>query len=317
MTSIRTESLHRSVRRGSLMVAAAVVLLGLSGCEKKAEGQVVAVVNGNEITAQEVNGALGAAAAQGEPDQQMRNAALARLVDRQLLAGIAREEGLDDSPDYILRKRTMEENLLVQMMGEKLARDNKQPTAQQIDRLISENPQAFADRTAFALDQIIFPMPPRRDVFEALTPAKTMAEVVATLNKFGIKFQRGTNTIDSANLPLPVFQQFKRVGSSEPMIIPAGGAVTVAMITESRTAPVTGQAARAMATNAYAKQEVEKALKTKLDAARKAAEIEYQSGFAAPPQPGAGGATPPAAGGAAATPPGAGAAATPAAAPAS
>ena len=316
MTSFRTESLARSVRRSFLMVGAAAVLLGLSGCDKKAEGQVVAVVNGNEITAQEVNGALGAAAAQGEPDQQMRNAALARLVDRQLLAGIAREEGVENSPDYILRQRAMEENLLVQMMGEKLARDNKQPTAQQIDSLIAENPQAFADRTVFALDQIIFPMPPRRDVFEALTPAKTMAEVVATLNKFGIKFQRGNNTIDSANLPLPVFQQFKRVGSSEPMVIPAGGAVTVAMITQSETAPVSGQAARAMATNAYAKREVEKALKAKLDAARKAAEIEYQSGFSAPPQPGAGGATPPAVG-TAAGPAATGAAATPAASPVS
>jgi len=296
MTSIRTEVLSRSVRRSLLMIGGATALLGLSACDKKAEGQVVAVVNGEEITAQEVNGALGAAAAQGEPDQQMRNAALARLVDRRLLAEIAREEGVANSPDYILRQRAMEENMLVQMMGEKLARDNKAPTAQQIDALIAENPQAFAERTVFALDQIIFPMPPRRDVFEALTPAKTMAEVVATLNKFGIKFQRGTNTIDSANLPLPVFQQFKRVGSSEPMVIPAGGAVTVAMITESKTSPVSGQAARTMATNAYTKREVDKALKAKLDAARKAAEIEYQSGFAAPPEQGAAGATPAAAG---------------------
>lgn len=315
MTSIRTEVLSHSIRRSLLMIGGATALLGLSACDKKAEGQVVAVVNGEEITAQEVNGALGAAAAQGEPDQQMRNAALARLVDRRLLAEIAREEGVANSPDYILRQRAMEENMLVQMMGEKLARDNKAPTAQQIDALIAENPQAFADRTVFALDQIIFPMPPRRDVFEALTPAKTMAEVVATLNKFGIKFQRGTNTIDSANLPLPVFQQFKRVGSSEPMVIPAGGAVTVAMITESKTSPVSGQAARTMATNAYTKREVDKALKAKLDAARKAAEIEYQSGFAAPPEQGAAGATPAAAG---ASPTAGGAApAAPAGAPAS
>lgn len=301
MTSIRTEVLARSVRRSALLVGGALMLLGLSACDKKAEGQVVAVVNGNEITAQEVNGALGAAAAQGEPDQQMRNAALNQLIDRRLLAGIAREEGVENSPEYILRRRTMEENLLVQMMGEKLARDNTKPTAQQIDQMIAENPQAFADRTVFALDQIVFPMPPRRDVFDALAPAKTMAEVVATLNKFGIKFQRGSNTIDSANLPPPVFQQFKRVGSSEPIVIPSGQAVTVAMITESRPAPVSGQAARAMATNAYAKREVEKSLKAKLDAARKAAEIEYQSGFSAPSQSGAAGATP-AAGAAAGTP---------------
>lgn len=287
MTSIRAELLSRSARRLALSIGGTVALLGLSGCDKKAEGQVVAVVDGDEVTAQEVNGELGAAAAQGEPDQQMRNIALGRLIDRRLLAEVGRKEGVENSPEYILRKRSLEENLLVQMMGEKLARDNKQPTAQQIDRLIAENPQAFAERTIFALDQIVFPMPARRDVFDALTPAKSMAEIVGTLNRFGVKFQRGNNTLDSANLPPQVFAQFKRVGTSEPLIIPAGGTVSVVMILKAEAAPVTGPAARQVAANAHAKQAVEKGLKAKLDAARKAAEIEYQTGFGAPPTPGA------------------------------
>lgn len=287
MINNRAESLSRSARRGLLIAGGAIAILGLSGCDKKAEGQVVAVVDGNEITAQEVNAELGAAAAQGEPDQQMRNVALSRLIDRRLLADVAREEGIADSPEYILRRRNLEENLLVQLMGEKVARDNKAPTAQQIDQMIAENPQAFAERTIFALDQIVFPMPERRDVLEALAPTTTMAEVVSTLNRFGVKFQRGNNTLDSANLPPAVFAQFQRVGTSEPMIIPAGGAVSVAMITESRPAPLTGPAAREVATNAYGKREVEKSLKAKLDAAREAAEIEYQTGFSAPATPGA------------------------------
>lgn len=309
MTNFRAESRASSVRRGAFAVCASVALLGLSACDKKAEGQVVAVVDGDEVTAQEVNGELGVAAAQGEPTQQMRNVALNRLIDRRLLAAVARDEGVESSPEYILRKRQLEENLLVQMMGEKLARDQKQPTAQQVNQMMAENPQAFADRTVFALDQIVFQMPPRRDVFDALTPAKTMAEVVATLNKFGIKFQRGNNTIDSANLPPAVFQQFKRVGSSEPIVIPSGNTVTVAMIMQSEAAPISGPAARSVATNAHMRREVEKAMKTKLDAKRKAAEIEYQSGFSALPQPGTGGA-----GQSANTAP---AAATPAAAPVS
>ena len=287
MIYFRRELLSHSARRGILAIGGAVALLSLSGCDKKPEGQVVAVVNGDEVTAQEVNGELGAAAAQGEPDQQMRNAALGRLIDRRLLAKVARDEGVENSPEYILRKRNLEENLLVQLMGEKLARDNKQPTAQQIDKIMAENPQAFADRTLFALDQIVFPMPARRDIVEALTPAKTMADVVSTLNRFGVKFQRGNNTIDSANLPLQVFSEFKRVGTSEPMIIPAGSAVSVVKILESKAAPIAGPAARQVATNAIAKREVEKSLKAKLDTARKDAKIEYQTGFSAPPTPGA------------------------------
>lgn len=287
MIRSRVTPLSPAIRRGALVAGAALALAGLSGCDKKPEGQVVAVVDGNEITAQEVNGELGAAAAEGQVDQGTRNLALNRLIDRRLLADVARKEGLEDSPEFILRRRSMEEGMLVQMLGEKIARGNKQPTAQQIDQMIAQNPQAFADRTVFALDQIVFQLPPRRDAMDALLPAKSMAEVVATLNRFGIKFQRGNNTIDSANLPPEVFQKFKSVGSSEPLIIPAGSAVTVAMVTRSEPAPLAGPAARNVAANAFAKREVQNALKARLDAARKAGKIEYQSGFSAQPQGGA------------------------------
>ena len=60
MTRIDAELRSQSFRRGALAIGAAALLLSLSACEKKAEGQVVAVVNGDEITAQEVNGELGA-----------------------------------------------------------------------------------------------------------------------------------------------------------------------------------------------------------------------------------------------------------------
>lgn len=298
-TSMTISSLSASsniLRRG-LLFGTLAASLALAACgDKKPEGQVVAVVDGDEITSQEVNGTLGAAAAQGEPDQQVRNAALGQLVDRRLLAKAAREDGVENSPEYILRKRQMEENLLIQMMGEKLMRDNQKPSAQQINALITENPQAFADRTVFALDQIVFAAPARPDVLQALQPVKSMAEAVTVLNTRGIKFQRGNNTIDSANLPPQVFAQFKRVGSSEPLIIPAGGAVTVATIVDSKLTPVTGQAARELAQGAYAKREVAKIMKARVDAARKAAKIQYQSGFAAPAQPGAPAGAAPAAG---------------------
>jgi len=280
---------NRSVflRRSALAIGCAVSLLALAACDKKAEGQVVAVVNGEEVTMQQLNGELGAVASQGEPDQQTRTIALSRLIHRTRHAHAARKDGLDKSPDYILREKMLKDNLLLQMMGEKLARDNKQPSAQQLDQMISENPQAFAERTVFALDQLVFARPSRNEVVDALTAAKTMDQVVATLNKFGVKFQRGNSAIDSANLPVGVFRQFKTVGTSEPMIIPAGQMVTVAKILEMKAAPVGGEQARAVAGNAFVKREVDKALKAKLDASKKAAKIEYQSGFSAPTAPGA------------------------------
>ena len=273
-------------KRTTAMVCSLAALATLAGCDRKPEGQVVAVVNGQEVTIQEVNGELqNAPKLEGDEGKKIQNMALERVVDRQLLADAAKKDGIESSPEYVLRKKKLDEGLLVQMLGEKLARDLKQPSAQDIQNVINSNPQAFADRTIFAVDQIVFPTPERKDVLAAMSPAKTMDDVVATLNRFGIKFQRGNNQIDSAQLPPEMFQQMKKVGSSEPLIVPTGPTVAVVMIKATKPAPITGDNAKAIANQMFVKQSVGKEMKDRLDQAKKDAKIEYQSGFGAPATP--------------------------------
>lgn len=273
-------------RRNAMLAIGIGSLALLSGCNKKAEGQVVAVVHGDEITSQEVNAELpNAPKAEGEEGKKLQNIALARVIDRTLLADMAKKDGIETSPEYILRKKKMDETLLVQMLGEKLARDQKQPSAQDIQKVMAENPQVFADRTLFALDQIVFPTPDRKEVMQALAPTKTMDEVVAVLNRFGIKFQRGNNQIDSANLSPQMFSEFQKVGTSEPIIIPTGATVVVGKILLTKKVPVTGNEARQVAINLYTKQAVSKTIEKRLEQAKKDANIQYQSGFGPPEKP--------------------------------
>ena len=277
-----------SWKKSAALACSVAALAALSGCDRKPEGQVVAVVNGQEITSQEVNSELqNAPKLEGDEGQKIRNMALEGVIDRQLLADIAKKDGIESSPEYILRKKKMDETLLVQMLGEKLARDQKQPSAQDIQQVITSNPQAFGQHTVFAVDQIVFPTPERNDVMAALQPAKTMDEVVATLNRFGIKFQRGDNQIDSLNLPTQMFTAMAKAGSSEPLIVPTGPTVAVVMIKAAKLAPITGPQAQQMASQFYAKQSISKQMKDRLDQAKKDAKIEYQSGFAAPATPSA------------------------------
>src|SRR5262249_103371 len=149
----------RQVAAGALVAALAI----MAGCDREPEGQVVAVVNGDEVTLQELNGELGnAQLPEGEKAKNdIRNMALANVVNRRLLAGLARDEQIDTSPDYIVRRRQLEENLLVQMLSQKVARTIKQPSAAEIDKFMADNPQMFANRTIMAVDQIRFQTPPR------------------------------------------------------------------------------------------------------------------------------------------------------------
>ncbi|MGX7953594.1 hypothetical protein ACWPM1_13660 [Tsuneonella sp. HG249] len=274
--------LGATIRRSGLLLAGAAILAGLAACDRAPEGQVVAVVNGEEITTDELNGELPPQANSAEGDKATRNAALDRVVERLLLAEAAREQGVDSSPEYILREKKLRETLLVQMLNEKLAREIKDPSAQDIDKMIAGNPQAFSGRTVYALDQLVFQAPKRPGIIEALEPTKTMDEVAAVLNRAGIKFQRGSTTVDSVTLTPQMFAQFQRIGTSEPMIMAAGPSVTVAKIVAERAVPITGNAARPLAGTGYRREETQKRLRELLKSARGEAEITYQSGYGAP-----------------------------------
>src|SRR5437763_8427667 len=93
------------------VVACAILV---SGCQRKAEGQTVAVVNGQEITVPELNFALGQAKIPESADKNaVRSQILQQLVDRQLLADQAKSEGIDKSPEYLNRQRQADEQLLI------------------------------------------------------------------------------------------------------------------------------------------------------------------------------------------------------------
>ena len=77
-------------------IALALVLGSLAACKQEATGQVAAVVNGEEITLQEVNSEIGGAELPQNVDRKaIQQAALQRIIERRLLAQAAKDDGLD------------------------------------------------------------------------------------------------------------------------------------------------------------------------------------------------------------------------------
>lgn len=269
--------------RGVAMVSLAAGLVG--ACDDQPTGQVVAVVNGEEVTMQELNAEMGGATVpEGADGEQVRNRALNSLLNRRLLADIAREEEIASSPEFIIRRRQMEDALLVQMLSQKVARELAEPTAAEIDKFIADNPQMFANRSILALDQIRFETPARDDYLQQLASTQSMAEVVAVLNRLGIRFQRANVQVDSATMPAGMFAQVMEVGGREPFVVPGPGVVSVSHMLSSEQAPIAGDQARTVATNALRQRSVASALEERLEAAKAEGGIDYQPGFGPPPE---------------------------------
>jgi peptidyl-prolyl cis-trans isomerase C len=272
-----------------LIGGCALAMLALSGCKREATGQVAAVVDGEEITLAELNQEIGASQpAEAADKQAVQRAALQKIIDRRLIAQVAREDGIDKQPEYLARERQADELLLIQMLGQKLNRASRMPDAAAIDKYIADNPTLFAERTLYRLDRIQFEIPRDPAPLQAIKDDHSMDAVAARLNAMGIKFERGAAGLDSAQMPPQVLARIKALPLGEPFGVPSGNIMTVAVITGSEPRPLVGAEARPIALERLRLQNLESTIADRLKTARASARIEYQQGFA--PVPAASGA---------------------------
>ena len=262
-------------------IAIALASLSLAGCGKEATGQVAAVVNGDEITLQEINAELGnTPIPEGVDKKVVQQAALQKIVERRLLAQAAREDGLDKTPDYLLRERQLRDALLVQLMGQRAERAQKVPDQQEIDKFIGDNPLMFAERKILTIDRIQFALPEKVDQLKALENDHSMDAVAARLQQMGIQFRRDTPQVDAASLGQQRMAQIRALPAGEPFVVPENGVVTVGVIVGERPEPVSASEGRPLAVQALRKQKLNETVQQRLKQSRAAAEIEYQTGFA-------------------------------------
>jgi peptidyl-prolyl cis-trans isomerase C len=253
----------------------------LAGCEKEATGQVAAVVNGEEITLQEINAELEAMSPpEGVDKNLLQQTALQRIIERRLLAQEARKDGLDQSPEFLIRRRQMEDGLLVQLLSRNAARAADVPDQGKITSFVDSNPALFADRTVYTLDRIQFPMPADMEQLKAFEDDHSMDAVAARLRELGIEFTRGPGRMDSAQLGQERMNEILSLPRTEPFIFPERGLVTAAVITGESKQPISGEQAQAIAVQSMRNRGLMDALQQRLKTARTNAEIKYQEGFA-------------------------------------
>lgn len=282
-----------SVRMKAVLLCAGAATL-LSACDKKAPaGQVVATVDGTEVTMQEVNAELaGANIPEGADKKNAQRAVLQRVLDRKLIAKEAEERGLNKTSEYIGQKIRMDETLLAQQYVKQQAASMAQPTAADIAKFMADNPNIFARREQLLVDQIRFQTPANPGVLRTLEPLKTQDAVAAQLAKLNIKSERTRSVVDTAVLPAPVVSKINALPAGEPFVLPARGILTINVIVGRRPAPIPQAQARQIAANGWREKQFSTMIQDKVKQLRSAAKITYQPGFDPPAQKGARGAKP-------------------------
>ena len=264
-------------------IAAGMVIL--AACNNKAEGQTVAVVNGQEITLSELNFELGMANIPAGTDKTAARAQILQsMIDRRLLANQAREESIDTTPDFISRMRRGEEDLLISMLSAQRLKAVALPSARDTDAFIASHPAMFANRELWDLNQIQFQPPADPAVQAEIDKTQSLSALLAVLQKHDITIAQQKNRLDTAIVPVELFQKISAIPVGEPFIVRVGDRAIASVIVAREAKPILGDQARPVAANVMRKEQSAKDMANRVSGLRKAAKIEYQKGFAPPKQ---------------------------------
>lgn len=267
--------------RSAHVLGSCMALALLAGCNKQPGGQVVAVVNNDDITVQELNAEAKAAQlpAASANDKNAVAALLQRVIDRNLLADYAKREGLDRGPDYVSRKRQMDQALLADLAVRKLSGGRTNPSPAEVSAYIASNPLLFAERQNLALDQVRFPTPPQADVLKVITAAPTIEGVIAQLDAKGIKYDRGAASLDTGSIDASAVRQILALKPGEAFALSAAGQTFVSVVTGNAPVSIDKAAWPTIAANALRNQRLSKLMADSLKQLRTSAKIEYDPAY--------------------------------------
>jgi peptidyl-prolyl cis-trans isomerase C len=193
-------------------LVALLLLATCTACQKKAEGQTVAVVNDEEITTSELNAELANANIPTMRDKKaITNRILQGLIDRRLLAEQARKDGIDRSPDFIARQRRVNEELLIGMLASRSLDTSKLPTDAEIAAFQAKQPQAFANREIWKLEQLQYDTPRDKAITDRIVATKSLDQLIAVLTAARIPFQRANNQLVTSAIPAELYPQLARL----------------------------------------------------------------------------------------------------------
>lgn len=271
-----------SARLGLALVLPALV----AGCTpSEPTGQVVARVNGTEITRRELVFEI-------ETDPSLRQlggvkaqrAALEALVARKLLVAAASRALLDRSPDFIAARRRMADVMLVDQFAGRLAGELPPVSDAQVDRFMAENPHMFARRENLELEQLLVPRDWVADLAGSANPRETAAIILrcraqsAACQRRHLAVDTQTTTPERARAlgDLPTGAALLTAAAA-----PADGSLVVLETVLSRRRLVADlEADKARARAILGARQIESGRQSVLAHLRRQANIAYQPGFA-------------------------------------
>jgi EpsD family peptidyl-prolyl cis-trans isomerase len=274
----------------SLLLALLIASLSvLQGCGKeehqKAASQVVAKVNGDEISVHQINYVL--TRSQGinpENADQAKKEILDKLIDQQLAIRQAEAAKLDRDPGVMQNIEASRRDILARAYLEKIVAAQTKPTVEEARKYYGEHPELFSQRRVYNLQEIMAPGAPIADIRQLVSQSKSMQEVAAGLKSRDIKFAANAGVRPAEQLPLNVLSQLQSAKDGQTVVVELPQGAMVLHVLASQTQPVAEAEALPRIQQFMANQRSGEAVANELKKLRSEAKIEQVGEIAVAPK---------------------------------
>lgn len=272
----------RVFKLGSLSLL--MVLLAACGPDKApADGQVVALVNEDEISVHQVQAVLQRQPAlSGQLGQAAGEKVLQGLIEQELAAQAARAQKLDNSPTVLQAMALAKREILAREYQDRLADKAVPPNTGDIDRYYDEHPELFKERRQYTIQEMAVKVSPAeapawRDRLKATT---SLAEVNDLVRTSGLPATSREMVEWAENLPLALLKQFSRLEPGHSLVLERPDGLVIGTLVRTELGSINrrdaAQAIQAVLTNQRRREAVAKGM----EALRQGAKIQLMGQFA-------------------------------------
>lgn len=273
------------MKRLALIVPA--LFLVMAGCSKhdeaaKGGSQVVAKVNGSEITVHQLNFALSKL---GKLDQsQFKPAAekvLQQLVDLELLKQKSVEDKLDRDPNVLQVLEASRQQVLAQAYLQKVAAKQAAPAADEVSKFYDTHPELFSERNVYVLQEFVVKDGSAHisDIEAGINAAKTAEDVGRWLKEHGYEFNANASRKAAEQLPLELAKKLNTLKAGDTLIVNSQNGVALLFLAKVDRQPVELEKAKPAIQQFLVNAGQQTLVKNEVATLRKEAKVEFYGEF--------------------------------------
>lgn len=272
-----------------LLIICSVIVLASCGkkdhttTSKKSDSQVVATVNGDEITIHQVNNQL---AQMGQLDKVqakiVSRQVLAALVEQQLLKQQALSSKLDIDPRVQQAIESSKDQFLAQAYLEQLMQKAPKPSLSEMDAFYKEHPELFENRRIFRLQELVVDVSKDKsaEAETALKEFKDINQIVKWIKDNNYVFTVNSNVKAAEQLPTALLKKIQVLKDGEVLQVPTGNTLNIIQIAASQISPITRTKATPVIEQYFLNQNKKSLAKKEVTALNEKAKIEFSGVFA-------------------------------------